>query len=199
MKILVTHQKGGVGKSTVSIALANFFLSEGIKPALVDMDLQGSIISFSNIYKKKGIDVYSRLTWKEIQELPNEVTIIDTPPYLYDGVKDFKENVNFVIVPIILNLYDIGAVNGTIKLLEDNNLIDKSFLLINHNNKSREKKNLEVVQQLNKLNIHLLENRFDYSVQFQRVAEGEYEVKVREQVENVIAEIINTQTKKQNG
>ncbi|MDM1399007.1 ParA family protein [Myroides odoratimimus] len=193
MRILVTHQKGGVGKSTIAVALANYFLSEGIIPALVDMDAQGSISSFRKIYENNGIDVHSNLSLEQINALPNEVIIIDTPPYLYDGVDNFKDSVNFVVVPLKPNLYDVGAVGGTIQLLRDNNLIHKSFVLLNQvrNGEAIEIENQEAIKELEKFNVNLLESRFNYSVQLKRISEGQYEPKARQQVEAVIAEIIN--------
>lgn len=193
MKILVTHQKGGVGKSTVAVALANYFLSEGVKPALVDMDVQGSISSFRRIYENNGIDVYSNLSIDQIESLTNEVVIIDTPPYLYDGVENFKDSVNFVIVPLKPNLYDVGAVGGTIELLRANNLIDKSFILLSQvrNGEAIEIENQSAIEEIKKFNVNLLDSRFNYSVQLKRISEGQYEPKARQQVEAVIAEIIN--------
>ena len=41
MKILVTSSKGGIGKSTLSVGLANAFAAMGIHVLLVDLDLYG--------------------------------------------------------------------------------------------------------------------------------------------------------------
>ncbi len=198
MKILITHQKGGVGKSTVALGFANFFLEQGITPAVIDIDPQGSIATFKAIYEENGIDIFYNLTLEEIDALPNEVKIIDTPPYLYDGVKEFSNSVSFVIVPLKPNLYDAGAIGGTISLLEQNNLLDKTFILLNQvfNGEKREKKTQEVNEDLKKYDATLLKNRFSYSVQWERVTEGLYEPKAKLELENVLAEIMEVTKKK---
>ena len=63
IKILVTNQKGGVGKSTISANLAAYFaLQEGLQVSLVDFDKQAS----SSRWTKKAPDVGIRVSQVEI-------------------------------------------------------------------------------------------------------------------------------------
>ncbi|REC49273.1 ParA family protein, partial [Chryseobacterium piscium] len=74
--ILITHQKGGVGKSTLTFNMANA-LKNDVKVAIVDLDWQGSI------YKSRSnsdIPVYSPDHLNEIQNLDFDFIFIDTPP-----------------------------------------------------------------------------------------------------------------------
>ena len=45
MPVILTfaHQKGGVGKSTLSLNIASYFARNGISSAIIDGDVQGSI------------------------------------------------------------------------------------------------------------------------------------------------------------
>ena len=72
--ILITHQKGGVGKSTLTFNMANA-LKNDVKVAIIDLDWQGSI------YKSRSnsdIPVYSPDQINEIQSLDFDFT--EEPP-----------------------------------------------------------------------------------------------------------------------
>jgi cellulose biosynthesis protein BcsQ len=56
-KILVTSQKGGVGKSTVSANLAAYICRQGKKVALLDYDLHGSSSKWLKGAPQIGIDI----------------------------------------------------------------------------------------------------------------------------------------------
>ena len=58
IKILITNQKGGVGKSTISANLAAFFaLKQGIKTAFVDFDKQSSSSNWLKKASNFGIEI----------------------------------------------------------------------------------------------------------------------------------------------
>ena len=57
-KILVTSQKGGVGKSTVSANLAAYLCRQGKKVALLDFDLHGSSSKWLDGAPPIGIDIH---------------------------------------------------------------------------------------------------------------------------------------------
>jgi len=59
IKILVTNQKGGVGKSTISANLAAFFaLKQGIKTAFIDFDKQSSSSNWLKKAANFGIEIH---------------------------------------------------------------------------------------------------------------------------------------------
>ncbi|QWD64669.1 ParA family protein [Polynucleobacter sp. MWH-UH2A] len=63
IKILVTNQKGGVGKSTIAANLAAYFaMQEGMQIALIDFDKQAS----SSRWTKKAPDVGVRISQVEV-------------------------------------------------------------------------------------------------------------------------------------
>lgn len=57
-KILITSQKGGVGKSTVSANLAAYFCKHGHKVALLDFDLHGSSSKWLEGAPPIGINIH---------------------------------------------------------------------------------------------------------------------------------------------
>lgn len=60
-KILVTSQKGGVGKSTLSANLAAYFQSAGSKVTLLDFDTHGSSSSWLSHSPDLGVEVWHRI------------------------------------------------------------------------------------------------------------------------------------------
>lgn len=117
MKIItVAHQKGGVGKTTLSLNLAYCF-SQGAKVAIIDIDPQGSISGLKDILAKQGIDLIQP---KEMEQAKSkyDIAIIDTPPYLTTALPEFFGYSDFVLVPTKASILDIMAISATIELLK---------------------------------------------------------------------------------
>lgn len=62
--ILITHQKGGVGKSTLTFNLAAN-LRENSKVCIVDMDQQGSLM---NVKELSEVEIFSDDKLQKIQK-----------------------------------------------------------------------------------------------------------------------------------
>lgn len=117
MKIItVAHQKGGVGKTTLSLNLAYCF-SQGAKVAVIDIDPQGSISGLKDILAKQGIDLIQP---KDMEQANSkyDIAIIDTPPYLTEKLPEFFGYSDFVLVPTKASILDIMAISATIELLK---------------------------------------------------------------------------------
>ncbi len=117
MKIItVAHQKGGVGKTTLSLNLAYCF-SQGAKVAVIDIDPQGSISGLKDILAKQGIDLIQP---KDMEQAKSkyDIAIIDTPPYLTTALPEFFGYSDFVLVPTKASILDIMAISATIELLK---------------------------------------------------------------------------------
>ena len=82
--ILITHQKGGVGKSTLTFNLAQN-LSEHSKVAILDIDAQGSLSQLAKI-----VDSFEITTDENILLTNDHLDFIfvDTPPYLSSKLKE---------------------------------------------------------------------------------------------------------------
>lgn len=130
--ITFSHQKGGVGKSTLSLALYSFLKKEGINVGIYDYDPQGSIRQSKEEFSEGSED------WKDLElvpiqenisdllELDYEAMIIDTPPYLATELPIAFEISDLIIFPLKPSPFDTLAIRSSISLLEDSKVNVKS-------------------------------------------------------------------------
>lgn len=126
--ITVAHQKGGVGKSTISTNLRGYFVKAGYKVALVDIDPQGSLTklirAFSNQDGREPEHVITRGDFKNYTELLTmlegyDIVVIDTPPYLSKELEDVLQITNIVLVPCKASPLDYLAIGDTLDLIRE--------------------------------------------------------------------------------
>ena len=127
--VLVTHQKGGVGKSTLTFNLAQN-IAKDTKVAVLDFDLQGSlsqlkelVTDFEIIPFKGEID--------DILKLNHDFIYIDTPPYLSNHLPKLIAIADLVIVPTKAGILDLLAIKGTLELIEDANKTANTLVVFN--------------------------------------------------------------------
>ena len=122
-RIAVANQKGGVGKTTLSIGIAGILSEQGKKILLVDMDQQGNLTSafLSNIHKLpltvcdllveddvEILDVIKQTKIKNIDILPSNLSLSDLDTklagdddaqyYLLEALEEIKTNYDFIII-----------------------------------------------------------------------------------------------------
>ena len=114
--VLITHQKGGVGKSTLTFNLA-VNLRENAKVCIVDMDAQGSLM---NIKALSEVPVYSNTELKEVMKKDYDFIFIDTPPYLTDKLSELCNLADVIVIPTKAGVLDLLAIKSTIDI--SNNL-----------------------------------------------------------------------------
>lgn len=114
MKIItVAHQKGGVGKTTLALNIA-YCLSEDLRVGITDTDLQGSISEIETFLT--GIDLVPLDKVIKGEELPYDVIIIDTPPYLTGSLNEIFQISDYVLIPTKPGFLDALAIKATISL-----------------------------------------------------------------------------------
>lgn len=135
MPVILTfaHQKGGVGKSTLSLNIASYFARNGISCAMIDGDVQGSITDTFASYADKdgklgGVDLLKKEDFGSFKDLPkletHDLLVIDTPPFLTNNLSELFAISNFIVIPMRPAINDFFALNRTKQFV-------KEFLKIN--------------------------------------------------------------------
>lgn len=128
LTIAVLNQKGGVGKTTISVNLAAAAHLEGRQVIVLDLDAQGSAIDWSAARapgsRLDGLAVGRAdraLTLPRFRELTSlyEVAILDGPPRVGAVSQAAAVAADAVVVPLKPGAYDWWACSETAKLLDD--------------------------------------------------------------------------------
>jgi chromosome partitioning protein len=127
--ILVTHQKGGVGKSTLTFNLAQN-ISSSAKVAVLDFDLQGSLSQLKDLVKDFEIIPFKGEI-DDILKLDYDFIFIDTPPYLSNHLPKLIAIAGLVIVPTKAGILDLLAIKGTLELIENANKTAGTLVVFN--------------------------------------------------------------------
>ena len=127
--ILVTHQKGGVGKSTLTFNLAQN-ISKNANVAVLDFDLQGSLSQLKELVTDFEIIPF-RDEIDNILKLDYDFIFIDTPPYLSNHLPKLIAIADLVIVPTKAGILDLLAIKGTLELIEDTNKTSETLVVFN--------------------------------------------------------------------
>lgn len=133
MVISVASQKGGSGKTTVSICIADEFFTRGYDVLLVDADPQKSSLRWRDAANKKDIDIPTVIGVEDNfhDSLPRhldeyDLVVIDCPP----GRQDLERSVqtprqrsalllsDLVIIPTGPGVTDLWAIHATTQLID---------------------------------------------------------------------------------
>ena len=122
--ITVAHQKGGVGKTTLSLFLYQHMTMYGANCAVIDTDPQKSI---KVLYETLGSnDNWGTLnlidpddySWDQIVKLDYDIIIVDTPPAYVDIIDKVLKYADFVLVPCKASPLDLLAIRETVSQVE---------------------------------------------------------------------------------
>ena len=127
--ILITNQKGGVGKSTITYNLAQNIAKEA-KVAVIDFDLQGSLSQLSNMVTDFEIIPFNG-NIKQITQLNFDFIFIDTPPYLSNHLPKLIELADLIIVPIKAGILDLLAIKSTLEQIKEQQKTLQTLVVFN--------------------------------------------------------------------
>lgn len=130
--IVFAHNKGGVGKSTLSVNIAYALQKRGYKTALKDMDSQGT--TFACISQRDNISVYIQGDSIPVEQL--DFLITDTPPYLSSDYITLFGGADMVIIPSRPNpadVIEIAKTSSVVKQVQYKNPNLKGLVLFNDN------------------------------------------------------------------
>jgi chromosome partitioning protein len=122
--VTVAQQKGGAGKTTLAVHLADAWARAGHSVALVDIDPQGSLSAW---FELRPVDAQpplslTRITgWRtenEVRRLVglHDIVVVDSPPHAETEAKLAVRVADLVLVPVQPSPMDLWATRPTLDL-----------------------------------------------------------------------------------
>ncbi|PAU74063.1 cobyrinic acid a,c-diamide synthase [Halomonas salipaludis] len=133
MIIGVLNQKGGVGKTTLSVNLAAALARTGKRVLLIDADPQGSALDWAAAREENPLFAVVGLPKPSIhKELPvvgegYDAIVIDGPPRVTDLARSAIMASDVVLVPVQPSPYDIWAADEVVKLIQEASVFKESL------------------------------------------------------------------------
>lgn len=112
--IVFVHQKGGVGKSTLSINMAHS-LKEYSETAIIDFDRQGSVTDMKDFLSGLKVMDYS----SKIRGDEGSFILVDTPPYISDLLIQALAMADLILIPTQDGILDIVACRRTVQVVKE--------------------------------------------------------------------------------
>jgi len=187
-KILITHQKGGVGKSTLTFNLAQN-LCNNCKVAVLDIDLQGSLAQLRNTVSDFKITTDKCILNSE-EEF--DFVFIDTPPYLSEELEELVVAADLIIVPTKAGILDVLAIQNTIEIIKTAKKQNRTLVVFNMVKPNTTLTN-HIVKALEPFEISIAHTKisdlvaFTRSVVFQGIGKAN---KAQRQLDNLTKEIL---------
>jgi chromosome partitioning protein len=125
MIIGVLNQKGGVGKTTISVNLAAALVKHGRRVLLVDADPQGSALAWSSLRESEPLFPVIGMAKPTLhRELPNlakgyDVVVIDGAPRVNELARAAMLASDLVLIPVQPSPYDVWASADTVRLVRE--------------------------------------------------------------------------------
>ncbi len=124
MKVLsIVSQKGGVGKSLLSVNLAIVAQAGREKVMIVDLDPQASSANWSDLREEDSLNVqstqHSRLAkvLESAKKAGTTLVIIDTAPHSETAALAAIRAADFVLIPTRPSFFDLRSIETTIDLV----------------------------------------------------------------------------------
>lgn len=125
MIISILNQKGGVGKTTLSIHIASTLSLGGYSVLLIDADTQRSALDWAASREKEPlfnvVGIPSANVHKEVKLLESkyDFIVIDGPPRVYDVAKAVIAASDYIVIPVQPSPYDIWSAEEIVRLIEE--------------------------------------------------------------------------------
>ncbi|MGO3181863.1 MAG: AAA family ATPase [Aequorivita sp.] len=190
--ILITHQKGGVGKSTLAFNLTQN-ISRNAKVAMLDMDLQGSLAQLKEVVSSFDI-IPLQNNIADITELNYDFIFIDTPPYLSNHLPSLIKMADLILIPTKAGILDLLAIKNTVELIKNESKIDNTMVVFNMV-KANTTLTLDILIGLAEYNVKIAETHISDLVSFTRsvlVGGVSKDKNAQNQLDKLTREILNT-------
>ncbi len=120
--LTISSQKGGSGKTTLSLNLYKTYTESNISCAIVEIDKQGSIEGLLNTFPDLNINLIKSTDFKkfsDLLELDYQLLIIDTMPSLDEKwIKEIYPLSDFILIPSKASVLDALSVMNTVVAAE---------------------------------------------------------------------------------
>ncbi len=186
--ILITHQKGGVGKSTLTFNLAQNLCKEA-RVLILDLDSQGSLTQVSNMVSDFEITNDTSVLDKENDY---DFIFIDSPPYLSNHLFKLIDLADLILVPTKAGVLDLLAIEGTIDMIKKREK-EKATMIVFNMIKPHTTLTKDVLKELKNYNIKVAKTQISDLVAFTRsvLVNGVLsENKAQRQIDNLTKEVL---------
>ena len=119
------NQKGGVGKTTLAVHVADALARQGKHVLLVDADPQGSALDWAASRRGDPLFAVAGLPRPSIhKELPAlakgyDAVLIDGPPRVYDVARSAIMASDLILIPVQPSPYDVWAAKEIVDLINE--------------------------------------------------------------------------------
>ena len=119
------NQKGGVGKTTLAVHVADALARQGQKVLLIDADPQGSALDWAASRRGDPLFAVAGLPRASIhKELPTlakgyDIVLIDGPPRVYDVARSAIMASDLILIPVQPSPYDVWAAKEIVDLMHE--------------------------------------------------------------------------------
>jgi chromosome partitioning protein len=133
MIIGVLNQKGGVGKTTLSVNLAASLARNGERVLLIDADPQGSALDWAAARESDPlfpvVGLHRPSIHKEINQIGQDYDhiVIDGPPRVTDLARSAIMASDVVLIPVQPSPYDVWAAEEVVKLIDEAKVFKESI------------------------------------------------------------------------
>ncbi len=120
--ILIANPKGGCGKTTLAVNLASYYARRGKTVGLVDLDEQGSAMTWLGLRPEKhpGIAGWQAARGGKSSFNGSDVIIMDGPARITSGkLEKALSNAHVILVPVLPSLFDMDAVERFLEVVGD--------------------------------------------------------------------------------
>lgn len=171
--LTIAQQKGGSGKTTLAVNLAQAYSARGRSVAVLDTDPQGSLgrwfmIRRDRLGEDAGLEFGTSSAWGvsyECEKLrrSHDIVIVDTPPKIDADLRPALRESDLVIVPLATSRVDLWATEGVLDMAARE---DRPAMIVLNRAAARARLTAAVAQDAAKLNATLAETRIGNRVIF---------------------------------
>lgn len=135
--ISVVSQKGGSGKSFITVHLAVALEALGFSVVILDLDPQASVLQWDNARKATTPVVASGhhdrlpVLLKTARDGEADIVLIDTPPHSDHTALAAIKVADLILVPTRPRIFDLRAVGDTLDLLSAARRVDRAVVVLN--------------------------------------------------------------------